>query len=316
MAFSRCFKGFDGFRFIFWYRIVGFLTIAVSLCLLYNYYQSFGTTLRDFVPISTSRTHNVIKANVLTAKDAIKLFEKSNGHFLAATMTNHDRLSTGTSACVVDPAITDCSNMGLAAFLLETLDHIMLCSVLGSKNPVVFWRACHSVCSRNPRVNSWEWYFEPVNSGLEGQAERVLCPLYGGDILQIIPDVKRILNNSFKNRTGVEGFRQSVIITTQERFRINKLIQQYVKPNSRITEKVRKFYHRHLAGYNVLGVHVRGTDHWIETREQRLPPLMSWVKSAKTIFETLPRPRKIFIASDNDEVIIKFVTFFGKGKVS
>ena len=98
--------------------------------------------------------------------------------------------------------------------------------------------------------------------------------------------------------------------------RINKLIKQYVKPNSRITDKVSKFYHRYLAGYTVLGVHVRGTDHWSETIEQRLPPLMSWVKSAQAILETLPQPRKIFIASDNDEVIEKFVTFFGKQTVS
>jgi len=43
---------------------------------------------------------------------------------------------------------------------------------------------------------------------------------------------------------------------------------------------------------------------------------MSWVKSAKAIFETLPQPKKIFIASDNDEVIEKFVTIFGKETVS
>ena len=98
--------------------------------------------------------------------------------------------------------------------------------------------------------------------------------------------------------------------------RINKLIKKYVNPNSRITNKVSKFYHRYLAGYTVLGVHVRGTDHWMETIEQRLPSLMSWVKSARAILETLPLPRKIFIASDNDEVIEKFVTFFGKQTVS
>ena len=50
--------------------------------------------------------------------------------------------------------------------------------------------------------------------------------------------------------------------------------------------------------------------------EKELPPLLSWAKSAKTIFETLPQPRKIFIAGDNDEGIEKFVTIFGKEKVS
>ena len=125
-----------------------------------------------------------------------------------------------------------------------------------------------------------------------------------------------ILDNSFKNRSQLKGYEDSQLITAKERMRINKLIKQYVKPNSRITDKVSKFYHRYLAGYTVLGVQVRGTDHWRETIEQRLPPLMSWVKSARAILETLPQPRKIFIASDNDEVIENFVTFFGNQTVS
>jgi len=114
----------------------------------------------------------------------------------------------------------------------------------------------------------------------------------------------------------VDGFETSKIITTQERLRVNKLIHQYVKPNSRINEKVEIFYQQHLAGFTVLGVHVRGTDHWKETSEKRLPSLMSWVKKAQSILETLPQPRKIFIASDNNEVIKKFVFYFGTEMVS
>ena len=54
----------------------------------------------------------------------------------------------------------------------------------------------------------------------------------------------------------------------------------------------------------------------METSEKKLPSLMSWVKRARSILETLPRPRKIFIASDNNEVIKKFVAYFGKETVS
>jgi len=98
--------------------------------------------------------------------------------------------------------------------------------------------------------------------------------------------------------------------------RVNKLIHQYVEPNSRIKEKVEMFYQQYLAGFTVLGVHVRGTDHWMETSEKRLPSLMSWVKKAQSILETLSRPRKIFIASDNHEVIKEFVSYFGEELVS
>ncbi|XP_015757335.1 PREDICTED: uncharacterized protein LOC107336784 [Acropora digitifera] len=114
----------------------------------------------------------------------------------------------------------------------------------------------------------------------------------------------------------MKRYEHSTIITDRKRKQVNKLINQYVTPNSRIKEKVRVFYDRHLAGFNLLGVHVRGTDHWMETPEQKLPPLLSWVNKAAEILETLPHPRKVFIASDNDEVIELFVEFFGKEKVA
>ena len=316
MMSSRWLKHLGVFRLLFRYRVFLIIIVAVSLRLVYIYNHSRAKTLHNFALGSKGQ---IVNTNVLISnEDALKVLVRSNG-YLAATRTNFGKDSSHSSVCVVDPAITQCSNFGFAAFLLLTLDHIMLCRAVGSDRPVVVWRACNSVCSRDRRVNSWNWYFQPVNRGLETQAERVLCPLLvenAGDLFQIFPELSLILNYSFKNRSKVAGFEDSPIITTKERMRINKLIKQYVKPNSKITDKVSKFYYRYLAGYTVLGVHVRGTDHWTETNEQRLPPLMSWVKSARAILETLSQPRKIFIASDNDEVIEKFVTFFGKDMVS
>ena len=308
MVSSRCVKRVDNFRRLLLKHRVFFSTLVLSLCLLYIYY----TSANDFPSISTAK-NLIINTRFLTIEDVFKLLLKSNG-FLAATRTNQGKMPS-SSVCVVDPVMTDCRYIGFAAFLLRTLDDIVLCRALGSDRPVVFWRACNSVCSRDRRVNSWNWYFEPVNHGLETQVERVLCPFFM-DSFEANNHLSSILDNSFKNRSQLEGYEDSQIITTKERMRINKLIKQYVKPNSRITDKVSKFYHRYLAGYTVLGVHVRGTDHWRETNEQRLPPLMGWVKSARAILHTLPQPRQIFIASDNDEVIEKFVTFFGKEAVS
>ncbi|XP_078382373.1 uncharacterized protein LOC144665071 [Oculina patagonica] len=257
---------------------------------------SLETKIQD-IAFSASETTS-INTILLTTEDLKNAFIKSNG-FLAV--------------CVVDPAITDCQNIGFAAFLLYTLDYIILCRALWINRATVFWRNCNSVCSRDPTVNSWDWYFEPVNHGLESKVENVFCPLRLDGPTSV--DVGAIIDNSFRNRTDVDGFENARIINTQERMRVNKLIQQYVKPNSRIKEKVRMFYQRYLAGFTVLGVHVRGTDHWSETSEKRLPSLMSWVKRSRSILETLPRPRKIFIASDNNEVIKKFVTYFGKKSV-
>ena len=300
-------------RFIVLYLVLS--AFLICFCFLYNYHHvDFAISGSD--PFKhRSGVHKI----PLTPEDLKDAFVKSNG-FLAATRKNRGK-DSGSVVCVVDPAIMDCQGMGFAAFLLYTLDHILQCRALGINRPAVLWRACNSICSRNPRVNSWDWYFEPVNGGLESEVESVLCLLMGDldrffNKTAVHFDVRPLIDNSFKNRNYVEGYENSKIITTRERLRVSNLIHQYVKPNSRIQEKVEMFYQQYLAGFTVLGVHVRGTDHWMETSEKRLPSLMTWVKKALSILETLPRPRKIFIASDNHEVIKKFLIYFGTQIVS
>lgn len=298
--------------------LVGF--IVLSLYLLSYWYRSPESELREFNLVLQSEVK--LNTRSLKAEHLLQEIKKSNG-FLAATRTENENkiVSFGYRVCVVDPALTDCQSMGFAALLLRTMDDIILCEALGSDRPVVYWRACKSVCSKDPKVNSWEWYFESIHIGsglLESQVQRVLCPLMienEESVLRTYPDWKPILNSSFRNRSYAVGFANSRIITEKERRRVNQMLQKYVKPNSRIIRKLNNFYHRYLAGNTVLGVHVRGTDHWMETNENRLPHLMSWVESAQSILKTLPQRSKIFIASDNDEVIEKFVAFFGNDKV-
>ncbi|XP_078382048.1 uncharacterized protein LOC144664720 [Oculina patagonica] len=308
MAVLRCVKRLNVQRFVLRYLVP--LIFLLSIWFMFNCHKSLSleTKIQDMA-FSASETN--INTILIKTKDLKNAYIKTNG-FLAATRKNRGK-TTGSAVCVVDPTIAECGGSGFASLLLYTLDHIIFCRALGINQATVFWRACNSVCSRDPTVNSWDWYFEPVNRGLESKVENVFCPLRLDGPAYV--DVGTIINNSFRNRTDVDGFEDGKIITTQERMRVNKLIQQYVKPNSRIKEKIWMFYQRYLAGFTVLGVHVRGTDHWEETSERRLPSLMSWVKRTQSILETLPRPRKIFIASDNNEVIKKFLAYFGKETV-
>ena len=218
------------------------LAFLFSIWFLFNRHQSVISEKRSQeTAVSTSETTDM-NTILLTAEDLKNALIKSEG-FLAATRKNRGKI-TGTTVCVVDPAITDCQNLGFAAFLLYTLDYMILCRVLGIPRPTVFWRACNSVCSKDPKVNSWNWYFEPVNRGLESKVDNVFCPLKAdGTPL----DVGSVIDNSFKNRTDVQGFEFSRIITTKERLRINKLIRQFIKPNLGIKTKVRMFYQEHLA---------------------------------------------------------------------
>ena len=202
------------------------LAVAVLLiCLKYFFFGHYTRNSGKITRISTVvySVENVAMASI-----------KSDG-FLAATMTNKGKLYS-SAVCVVDPAIKDCIGKGFAAFLLKTLDHIRFCRFLGIHRAVVYWRACDVVCSRKPRVNSWNWYFEPVNPGLEFQVEKVLCIIFPNEDFggRFIP----ILDSSFRNRSMIKGYEDSKIITDRERKKVNKLIKQYVTPNLRIKEKV------------------------------------------------------------------------------
>ena len=43
--------------------------------------------------------------------------------------------------------------------------------------------------------------------------------------------------------------------------------------------------------------------------------MAQWINDTQAIFETLQEPKKIFIASDNDEIVQRFVEHFEKNKV-
>lgn len=93
------------------------------------------------------------------------------------------------------------------------------------------------------------------------------------------------------------------------------MITKYIRPQERITSRVDEFYRNNMEGFNILGVHVRGTDIRPELEEQALPEIAQWINDTQAIFETLQEPKKIFIASDNDEAVQRFVEHFEKNKV-
>ncbi|XP_028518624.1 uncharacterized protein LOC110251199 isoform X3 [Exaiptasia diaphana] len=119
---------------------------------------------------------------------------------------------------------------------------------------------------------------------------------------------KSLLNLSFRHR-DVEGFEG--IISRRVRQYANSLIKQYIKVRPNIQQMVDVFFSKYMKGYHVLAVHIRGTDHGDEMEDGKLPQLMTWIKNAEYHFESLPSPKKIFIASDNSESIRKFISEFG-----
>ena len=138
---------------VFRYYVAFLVGFFLSLYLLYYCYRWCESELWELNFVLQSEAK--VNTRSLKAEYLLQEIIKSNG-FLAATRTNNENkiLSSGHRLCVVDPALSDCQTMGFAALLLRTIDDILLCEALGSDRPVVYWKACKSVCSRDPRVNS------------------------------------------------------------------------------------------------------------------------------------------------------------------
>ena len=94
------------------------LAFLFSVWFLFNYHQSviLEKQMQDTAVLTSETTDT--NAISLTAEDLKNALIKSEG-FLAATRKN-SREITGTTLCVVDPAITDCQNVGFAASALHT----------------------------------------------------------------------------------------------------------------------------------------------------------------------------------------------------
>ena len=128
--------------------------------------------------------------------------------------------------------------------------------------------------------------------------------------------LKPVLDFSFRERPGLTDlYSPEDLITSQLRHEMNFIITKYLKVNLNIMVRVNQFYSEFMKDYNVLGIHVRGTDNWLETANFKLPTVRQWIGEADRILQSLDEPRRIFLASDSQEIVNKFIESFGKEKV-
>ena len=260
-----------------------------------------------FLDSRIRQTTSIVVTNVTFSKSWMPAIMR--GDVMAVQLNKHAK-SGIRSACLVDPFL-ECANMGLSALLLQTMEALAYChNTLGSI-PTVMWRNCLAGCSRDPNFNSWSWYFEPINPGVELRSRKVAC------IANVSPEAgaPTWLSASFRSRK-LAGYSDHDLITNETRQAAHDIIRRFIKPSREITRIVEELYARHLHGYNLLGIHVRGTDHFMETKDFTLPTIKMWIEESRQILASIPTPSKIFIAADNFEVLKAFKNEFGGKKVS
>ena len=257
--------------------------------------------------------------------------------FFAAIRENEGRGSSlDNVVCVSEPTVLECQEAGFAALLLTSLDHVSYCHMLGIRKVTIHWKNCQSSCTRDPQKNSWPEFFEPLNWGTEFSADKVLClgGIIVGSVLaresarslaclseqqvkqfKIISRESSLLDVGFRKRQSLPGYEEGAIITSELRKWAYTLITEHFRPQKSILSRVNEFYTNNMRGFSVLGVHVRATDSSREIEDHTLPTMEKWIHDAEAVFETLTEPKRIFLASDNYEIIVRFGKHFGKNKV-
>ena len=218
----------------------------------------------------------------------IVLRELQGGFFAAITENKNSSFLPLDTVCVSEPTLLECGNAGFASLLLATLDHVSYCDMLGIQNVSIYWKNCQTSCIKDPRINSWPAYFEPLDTGIELNARKVLC--LGGTIAgpvleqELARTIKRLnpqqvqqsnwasrtnslLEVGFRKRQSIPGYEEGSLITPKLRKWVNNMITKYIRPQESIKLRVDEFYRNNMEGFNMIGVHVRGTDKWTELEE-------------------------------------------------
>jgi hypothetical protein len=128
----------------------------------------------------------------------------------------------------------------------------------------------------------WEYYFEPVVAGYPvariPEDVRTHVSLYPPSQAELgyFIDENTFVSSQFGDHPDLAGKALSIPYRTGSpgnglRRRTSNIICEYVRPRAYIEDQAREFFDEHMRGWDVIGVHVRGTDavSEVETRRYR-----------------------------------------------
>ena len=185
----------------------------------------------------------------------------------------------------------------------------------------LYWDASGWRGSTNP----WEYYFEPLNEHTVEEAESAEHDV--ADIF-MVGEFDFNLENKFliANLHSYEPLALWQLLERESeadlphnekyefhhRARVSNVISENVKIKKEILEEINKFQEKNFS-YNVLGVHVRGTDKKLEYPHKALP-ISAYIEAIQDYVDKNP-DCKIYVASDNNEAIIEIFRKFGPQRV-
>ena len=166
--------------------------------------------------------------------------------------------------------------------------------------------------------NPWEYYFHPLN---DLKISEIKENHKISDIF-MCGELDFNLENKFliKNLHSYDSLKLWSILNSDEllkhRKEVNQIILKYVKIKEEILNKVELFYNKKFINSDeYIGVHVRGTDKKTEYPFKQLT-FKHYIDKINDIVSKNPdKSYKIYVASDNNESIIKMADYYGKKNI-
>jgi hypothetical protein len=169
------------------------------------------------------------------------------------------------------------------------LNHLEWCEK-NNKIPVVYWGlpGCQFYQSQgyDGSFNPWEYYFEPLSDLFYSEQDRVDNTYW------------------FENQMCFSGW----ALDDQTRKKAHELITKYIRVKPSIQKKIDDFYQKNMAGKKTIGIHLRGTDKYLE---EPVVPLSRYIDKANEISHG---SMQFFIASDDSKLFEQAKNLL-KGKV-
>lgn len=221
------------------------------------------------------------------------------------------------------------SYAGFFSYVTFALNQLRWCETAGL-HPVVYYgprsgdgpNAFHDPAHGD---NTWDYFFEPV----AGIAWRDLMtrladphdPLGVSDVVELDPaflwylhafDPDGIYNYPY----GCYKALPEACVETwyaRQRASARRLLQRYVRPKAHIVDKVEAFWCDRLAGHDVLGVHMRGSDKGAadtSTRLSRIVQPEEYFPHIDRFLAGTPSPR-IFLATDQAQFVARTRARYG-----
>lgn len=185
---------------------------------------------------------------------------------LAATLSCNMMLISNDDILYIGPGLG-----GMFASIFSVLHDVLWCEQ-NNKTPVVFWddrSYYYNVYGFNGSKNVWEYYFQPV--------------------VPVNPRPSHIVPRPFWRAGRI--FDQD-LINQETRSLAQSLVDKYIKLNPMVQKKVDNFYQTFMAGKKTVGIHLRGTDKYIEAQ------LVSPEEIISVALETADKDAQFLIASD------------------